>query len=475
MVSTKVFTITIAVLILVSVFSGYYIHILMGVIADLETQLSDWMRRYNQLNADYRELAERYSVLSNQYSQLKAKHTDLQSKYERLSEDYSTLKSQHEDLLGRYSRLEADYKNLANQYNALLQDYQSLSGRYTVLLQEFSELRKNYTALQNSYNTLMAQYNALLRSYNELKTNYESLRSSYAQLQSQYQSLLSDYNDLMNRYVALNSSYTSLLNSYGSLKSNYEQLLSRYNDLASKYSTLYNEYTALLNKYNYFINWYYNLANQVNVRISPYLENVTMFITPDDPLVVSLMYNVTGGWGNPSDWDEYWSDIFKLYKWVVNNIRYSYDSPEPLLPDVWGTVFWWNSFWRFPNETIRDGTGDCEDQANLLASLILAYNGKRYDVWALYVVFDNGAHVAVVIPVKGGKIAILDPAGMYYTSTWLGSLTAKDVATELQNYFQYWASGGYPNGRVYAIYSYNMYKKFNSNEEFIQYVRSVTS
>jgi len=104
--------------------------------------------------------------------------------------------------------------------------------------------------------------------------------------------------------------------------------------------------------------------------------------------------------------------------------------------------------------------------------------GKRYYVWVLYVEFVKGnetvGHLAVALPVIGGKITILDPAGKYYTSTFLGSITAKDVATELQNYFSYWALSGYRNGKVYAIYSYNMYKIFNNNDEFIQYVKSVT-
>jgi len=377
MVNMRVFATTVTALILVSAFSGYYIHTLTGRIADLESQLSDWMRKYSQLDANYRELAERYSALNDQYNQLKVEHTDLQFRYERLSEDYKTLKSQ-----------------------------------------------------------------------------YESLQSSYTQLQSQYQSLLSEYNDLTNRYTALNRSYTLLLNGYESLKLSYDQLH---------------------NKYNYFISWYNNLRNQVNTRIVPYLNNLTMFITPDDPLVVSLMYNVTGGWSNTSDWFEYWFDVYLLYKWVVDNIKYSHDSPEPVLPDVGETVFWRNSFWRFPNETIRDGTGDCEDMANLLASLILAYGGKRYKVWVMIVDFGGTGHAAVVLPVKGGEIAILDPAGKYYTSTSFGLLTARDVAEELQNYFRYWASAGYPNGRVYAIYSYNMYRTFNSNEEFIQYVKSITA
>jgi len=464
------FAVSVVVLVFVSVLSGYYIYMFMNRANELEVEVRGWISRYSQLSADYRELSEKYRSLSDQYNQLRAEYVSLQSRYEQLSENYSALKSRYEDLLSRYNKLEADYENLVNQYNALLQEYQSLSGRHATLLQEFSELQENYTALQSRYDALMLQYSELLKSYNELKSSYESLRSSYAQLQSQYQSLLSDYNDLMNRYTALNRSYTSLLDAYGSLRSSYEELLNRYNDLASRYTVLYNEYTALLNKYNYFIAWYSNLRNQVNVRIRPYLNNVTMYITPDDPLVVSLMLSVTGGWSNPSDMSEAWSDMYKLYKWVVDNIMYSYDSPEPLLPDIGGSVIWWNEFWRFPNETIRDRTGDCEDMANLLASLILAHNGKKYEVWVMLIDFGSSGHAAVVIPVKGGKIAILDPAGRYYTSTWYGSLTARDVAEELQRYFQHWGL----SGRVVAIYSYNMYRTFNSNEEFIQYVRSVT-
>jgi len=465
------FAVSVVVLVFVSVLSGHYIYMFMNRANELEAEVRDWIHRYSQLSVDYQELSERYNTLNKQYDKLRAEHTDLQSRYERLSENYNTLKSQYEDLFSRYNKLEADYKHLANQYNALLQEYQSLSSRHAALLQEFSELRENYTALQSRYDVLALQYNELLKSYNELKSSYESLQTSYAQLQSQYQSLMSDYNNLVNRYRSLNSSYASLLDAYGSLKSSYEQLLSRYNDLASKYTALYNDYTVLLNKYNYFISWYNNIKNQVNVRIKPYLSNMTKFVTPDDPTVVSLMLSVTGGWSNPSDMGEAWSDMYKLYKWVVDNIMYSYDSPEPLLPDIGGSVIWRDELWRYPNETIRAGTGDCEDMANLLASLILAHNGKKYGVWVMLIDFGDSGHAAVVIPVKGGKIAILDPAGRYYTSTWYGSLTSRDATEELQKYFQHWGL----SGRVYAVYSYNMYKTFNSNEEFIQYVRNVTS
>jgi len=377
-----VFAISILIVVLVAIISGYYINVQAGRIRELESQLNTWMNNYNQLYSEHQELTKKYNELTT---------------------DYNTL-------LDNYNRLSADYKDL--------------SSRYTELTQEFNALNANYTALQGMY---------------------ASLKSSYESLQNQYQTLSTEYN-------LLNTNYITLVNSYNALKAERDQL--------------YSEYTR-------FIDWYNTMRDQVNSRSIPSLENMTKYITPDDPAVISSMYSITGGWSNPGDWNEYWSDVYKLYKWVADNIMYSYDSPEPVLPGIGGYLAWRDDFWRFPNETLRDGTGDCEDMANLLASLILAYNGKRYYVWAIYIVFDNSAHVAVALPVQGGMLTILDPAGHYYTSSY-GSITARDVATELQKYFNYWASAGYPNGRVYAIYSYNIYKVFNSTQEFIQYVKSLS-
>jgi len=145
MVSMRVFAATVAALILVSAFSGFYIYTLMGRIADLESQLSDWMEKYRQLDADYRELAERYTALNDQYNQLRAEHEDLQSRYEGLSKDYSYLKPLYEDLLRRYLRLMADYADLSDQCRALYLEYLNLRA----LLQEIIELRGNCTALQS--------------------------------------------------------------------------------------------------------------------------------------------------------------------------------------------------------------------------------------------------------------------------------------------------------------------------------------
>jgi len=54
-------------------------------------------------------------------------------------------------------------------------------------------------------------------------------------------------------------------------------------------------------------------------------------------------------------------------------------------------------FWKFPNETLDDGFGDCEDIAILLACLILARNKSIPYYEVLVNVFNTPAHVVVTV------------------------------------------------------------------------------
>jgi len=58
------------------------------------------------------------------------------------------------------------------------------------------------------------------------------------------------------------------------------------------------------------------------------------------------------------------------YYWVSRNIRYMYDR------DKWGV----EEYWQLPGTTVRLGTGDCEDQAILLVSLLRALKLPRNNV-----------------------------------------------------------------------------------------------
>ncbi|MGQ9478653.1 MAG: transglutaminase-like domain-containing protein [Thermoproteota archaeon] len=314
------------------------------------------------------------------------------------------------------------------------------------------------------------------------------LRTKNLILESRYKSLLADFEELRYEYYSLNYSYyskveelSSLQASYFSLEENYSMLIRKYaelknnyDSLASMYAVLNSNYESVSGEYSSFRKWYSSLKKQVNNR-QGCGEDRMMFVTPDDPEVCSLVVKITGGWRNPSGWEEFWSDVKTMYDWVVNNINYSYDSPFPVLPDYGGVLKWREEVFRFSNETIRSKTGDCEDQAVLLSSMIRNYVQKKYKVWCVEIDLekDRGlyGHVAVALPVEGGRLTIMDPSGNYYTKGVGMVLGSKEASVTLQDWFSHWQAQGYRNIRVINVFSDKVYREFSSNQEFIEYVK----
>jgi hypothetical protein len=84
------------------------------------------------------------------------------------------------------------------------------------------------------------------------------------------------------------------------------------------------------------------------------------YIRPYDPEVVELAKRL--------------GSIEAAYNWVAWNIKYMSDR------DRWGEP----DYWQLPSTTIRLRTGDCEDQAILLTSLIRALEVPRENVHLVY-------------------------------------------------------------------------------------------
>lgn len=293
-----------------------------------------------------------------------------------------------------------------------------------------------------------------------------SLNLAYTELQEQYKMLNESYSSLWKDYRSLNQSYTWLEQEYQMLQTEYDVLEAQYNQLSADHEA--------------FTSAYSSLVSLVNRRSRPQGSEWKQFVTPRDPSVVSKMYEITGGWETPGDWSEIWSDIDKMYTWVVNNIEYSKDQPAPVLPDdpTTSSIVYVNELVQFPNETLERKEGDCEDMAILLASLIRAYVLEAgYDLPAEVVTITNyiSGHAAAYLPVEGGKICILDPAGRYSTRDWLGCLCGKDVREEVYNWLNYWAQAGLPNAIIYFVFSDSMYKFFGDTEAFIDWMYERTA
>jgi predicted transglutaminase-like cysteine proteinase len=128
-----------------------------------------------------------------------------------------------------------------------------------------------------------------------------------------------------------------------------------------------------------------------------------------------------------------YENLMILYHFVRDNIKYADDG------EMWGIM----DYWQTPTETLRLGTGDCEDQAILLLSLIKAYNASL-DGWLFCVSNRQVGHVALVVNF-GGNITILDTVMDYYTYQVCSdrlTVCSKNAGQELTAYFDAWRLNG---------------------------------
>lgn len=222
------------------------------------------------------------------------------------------------------------------------------------------------------------------------------------------------------------------------------------------------------------VSGYADLRRQINLRLG-IGQDGRSFITPDDPEISARVQEITGGYSE----EELWKDYARLFQWIMRNIKYSLDSPIPLLPESpEGTLEWKNDFWRTPVQTISDGTGDCEDIALLLTSLLLNYNQRRYPVWIVGVKTTGSnprAHVAVAIPSANNQLSFFDIPGRYYTPfADVGGFGSQDVPLALEHWLAH-LEEEMLGAQVYVAFSENFYQEFSSNQEFIDWASKLLS
>jgi hypothetical protein len=106
--------------------------------------------------------------------------------------------------------------------------------------------------------------------------------------------------------------------------------------------------------------------------------------------------------------------------------------------------------------------------------MILNYLGGGYTLWVVQWISDSAkvGHMAVAMPVKGGGLTILDPAGRFYTRNISNEIVSKPVRQAVEEWVEYWRREGYSDVRIVAAFSEETCKNFSSTEEFIQWVLS---
>jgi len=222
------------------------------------------------------------------------------------------------------------------------------------------------------------------------------------------------------------------------------------------------------------LNDYANLREQINLRLG-IREDGQRFITPDDPEIWAKVLEITGGYS--PDTVELWRDYGRLFQWILKNIEYSADSPSPLLPEsINGTLEWRKDFWRMPVETMKDGIGDCEDTAVLLASMLLNYNLRTSTVWILGIQTFGSTpkgHVAVALPIENHQLTIFDPSARYYTPfSHVGGIGTQEVSLAIDDWVTH-LKDEMPGAQIYAVFSEDFYQEFTNTQEFIDWVNEL--
>jgi len=108
------------------------------------------------------------------------------------------------------------------------------------------------------------------------------------------------------------------------------------------------------------------------------------YITPECPWVQGTLQGILGG----SPYEPSQVGFDDIRDWVATNIDYMSDEEE------WGV----EEYWQTPEETLRLGTGDCEDFVVLLCSLLRVYGIDAEQVYvALSVdVDDENGHAFLI-------------------------------------------------------------------------------
>lgn len=296
-----------------------------------------------------------------------------------------------------------------------------------------------------------------------LSSNVSRLEEDYNALQEKYYALLGNYSDLESRYKNILLQRPSMSTPSGSSSDNSDaqQYLSRYSALQQLYSELQSEYYQYQSDYR-------KLKEMIDARLMQ--SSLIQFITPEDPAVMNITLEVAGELGRSPDSGLSWSGINAIYDWVNNNIEYKDDGLYPQLPtDVAEAkvngLKHTAQMAQYPNETLRMRTGDCEDLAVLLVSMVRAY--MSIQVECIWITGANAGHVAVAVPIGEDKVVIMDPIRDYYSHDVLGEMAVNSISTEIYDWLNIWRPTLGNDVHVYRVFSDYMDKYFESTQEYL--------
>jgi predicted transglutaminase-like cysteine proteinase len=125
-------------------------------------------------------------------------------------------------------------------------------------------------------------------------------------------------------------------------------------------------------------------------------EIMRLFITPEDPQIKVAVDDILSG-----EWRWAYNDFNAMRQWVSTHVSYRHDK------DVHGV----DEYWQLPAETLKLKTGDCEDFAILLCTLLRAYGVPADQVYVAVGVSKQGqsAHAYLLEKWYTGIWKVVEP------------------------------------------------------------------
>lgn len=282
--------------------------------------------------------------------------------------------------------------------------------------------------LTTKLNDLELQHQTLIGQYETLSVQYETLTQEYGTLSGQYENLKTERDNLQNQYSTLSSEYKVLQSQYNILSYDYDEVSGYLKDLSSELLST----RDLLD--------YYCCIPEAFQRV---------LIKEELEKIASTVSYVT------HESQDSWYAYDKIYKYVADNINYAYDIEFPHIDNYYYVLLDGSeiitsfsidnirNYIQTPEFTLEYKQGDCDDQAVLTYAMIKYYMrniyGTEYSLYIADIEFSGGSsHLAVFLPVQGGQLCILDPAGHHLTSRY-GHITQYVASFELQEYSNEWS------------------------------------
>jgi hypothetical protein len=255
---------------------------------------------------------------------------------------------------------------------------------------------------------------------------------------------------------------TGIQDENDALEQAYDDIVGENELLEHSLGTLRENHEELLEEYTEYVDQFSQIRWEINSRVG-IDGNLSRFVTSENPAIVGWMLEITGGQDDPDSPNETWDDYKEMYDWVTWRIDEDLDSPYPYIyADSSREVRWVKHSVRYPNETLADSAGDCEDQSILLLSMMSAYSDS-HEKWSISIDWEGGGHVAVAYPTGAGGLVILDPTRDYRSDSFSSGEPASVALEE-------WISMISPeDAYVNTVYNDEMYTEFESTADFLEW------